>query len=180
MRFVSELRRRFDEFSGHNPNLTLSAGIALFDPHMPVSRAAEEAEARLEKAKDDGRDRIHAVLPVEEDAILWDAFAAALTDADTLSEAIRRGEASTALLYRLLRLDDRRSRERGGDISAADWRAKLGYTLWRTLPDRDGMAPQLRERLLALFDLDRDLRTKLGLARAPARLPLTIALYRNR
>jgi hypothetical protein len=66
MQFALELRQRFDEFSGHNPNLTLSAGIAFFDPKTPVSRAAEEAEARLEKAKADGRDRVHTVLPVED------------------------------------------------------------------------------------------------------------------
>jgi CRISPR-associated protein Csm1 len=178
MRFVLELRQRFDEFSGHNPNLTLSAGIALFDPKTPVSRAADEAEARLEKAKADGRDRIHAMLPVEDKAIEWRAYAAAIADAEILSDAIRAGAASTALLYRLLALDDRRRHADAGDVSCADWRAKLGYTLWRTLPNREG-AP-LRERLLALFDLDRDLRESPGMSRAPARLPLTIALYRNR
>jgi CRISPR-associated protein Csm1 len=180
MRFASELRHRFDEFSGCNPNLTLSAGIALFDPKAPVSRAADEAEERLKKAKADGRDRIHAVLPVEADAIGWGALFTALADADTISDAIRAGSASTALLYRLLSLDDRRRRADGGDVSCADWRAKLGYTLWRTLPDRDGKSPPLRERLLALFDLGGDLQVRPGQARAPARLPLTIALYRNR
>ncbi|HZU89760.1 MAG TPA: type III-A CRISPR-associated protein Cas10/Csm1, partial [Stellaceae bacterium] len=110
MRFALELRWRFDEFSGHNPNLTLSAGIALFDPKTPVSRAAAEAEKRLEKAKDDGRDRIHAILAIAGPAIGWEAFAAALGQADALSEAIRAGAASTALLHRLLSLDDRRRR----------------------------------------------------------------------
>jgi CRISPR-associated protein Csm1 len=181
LRFASDLRRRFEEFAGSNPNLTLSAGIALFDPNTPVSRAANEAEERLEKAKADGRDRVHAVLPVEEQAIGWGALVAALADADAVSDAIRAGSASTALLYRLLSLDDRRGRaEHDHDVSCADWRAKLGYTLWRALPDRDGKPPPLREQLLALFDLGGDLRAKPGQTRAPARLPLTIALYRNR
>jgi CRISPR-associated protein Csm1 len=178
IRFAVEMRRRFAEFTGHNPNLTLSTGIALFDPKTPVSRAATEADERLEKAKADGRDRVHAVLPVTGSAVGWSVFAAALADAEMLSQAIRAGEASTALLYRLLSLDDRRHREKE-DVSCADWRAKLGYTLWRALPDRDGAAPPLRGKLLALFDLDRDLRERKQ-PRAPARLPLTIALYRNR
>lgn len=179
MRFAAELRRRFNDFSGDNPNLTLSAGVALFEPNTPVSRAAGEAEERLEKAKADGRDRIHAVMPIETAAIGWGAFGSALADADTLSEAIRAGIASTALLYRLLSLDDRRRRAER-DVSCADWRAKLGYTLWRTLPDRDGSSRTLREQLLALFDLGGDLRATPEQARSPARLPLTIALYRNR
>jgi CRISPR-associated protein Csm1 len=178
VQFAVEMRHRFDEFAGHNPNLTLSAGIALFDPKTPVSRAAAEAEERLKRAKADGRDRIHAVLPVGDESVGWSAFAAALADAEALSNAIRSGGVSTALLYRLLSLDDRRRRA-DRDVSCADWRAKLGYTLCRALPDKDGMPPALRGQLLALFDLDRDLRERKQ-PRAAARLPLTIALYRNR
>lgn len=183
MRFALKLRQRFDKFSGHNPNLTLSAGIALFDPKTPVSRAAAEAEKRLEKAKDDGRDCIHAVLPIPSKAIGWDAFATALDEADALSNAMRDGTAGTALLYRLLGLDDcKRREEEKKDPACADWRAKLGYTLWRALPDgRDAQAPQrvqLRDRLLRIFGLTAELRP--GSEPTQARLPLTIALYRNR
>jgi CRISPR-associated protein Csm1 len=177
MRFALEMRRSFDEFSGHNPNLTLSAGIGLFDPKTPVSRAAAETEERLEKAKDDGRDRVHAIMPVGSPAMGWDAFASALDEADALSAAIRAGAVSTALLYRLLSLDDRRSQAERGDVACADWRAKLGYTLWRSLPDG---AEAQRERLLTLFGLGRDLGPRRAVSPAPARLPLTIALYRNR
>jgi CRISPR-associated protein Csm1 len=177
MRFALEMRRSFDEFSGHNPNLTLSAGIALFDPKTPVSRAAAEAEERLEKAKDDGRDRVHAIMPVGSSAIGWGAFAAAFDEADGLSAAIRAGASSTALLYRLLSMDDRRGRAERGDVACADWRAKLGYTLWRSLPKG---AEAQRDPLLKLFGLDTDLNPGRAGSPAPARLPLTIDLYRNR
>jgi CRISPR-associated protein Csm1 len=177
MRFALEMRRCFEAFSGHNPNLTLSAGIAFFDPKTPVSRAAAEAETRLEKAKDDGRDRVHAIMPVDSPAIGWRVFAAALDAGDALSDAVRTGAASTALLYRLLSLDDRRRREEGGDVNCADWRAKLGYTLWRSLPSNE---QDLRERLLTLFGLGPELLPSRAASPAPARLPLTIALYRNR
>jgi len=180
IRFALEIRRSFDEFSGHNPNLTLSAGIALFDPKTPVSRAAAEAEERLEKAKDDGRDRVHAIVPVGKLATGWDAFASALDEADALSEAIRAGAVSTALLYRLLSLDDRRERAERGDVACADWRPKLGYTLWRSLPDGEDARSQLRARLLRLFGLGVRLEAGREAPPAPARLPLTIALYRNR
>jgi CRISPR-associated protein Csm1 len=177
MRFAFEMRRSFDQFSGYNPNLTLSAGIAMFDPKTPVSRAAAEAEARLEKAKDDGRDRVHAIMPLGSPAIGWDAFASAFDEADGLSAAIRAGAWSTALLYRLLSLDDRRRRAERGDVACSDWRAKLGYTLWRSLPKG---AEAQRERLLELFGLGPDLYPGRAVSPAPARLPLTIALYRNR
>jgi CRISPR-associated protein Csm1 len=58
IRLARELRAAFARFSASNPNLTLSAGLELIDPSEPLNRAAERVEARLEAAKDAGRDRV--------------------------------------------------------------------------------------------------------------------------
>lgn len=49
--FGWEVYRKFREYTAYNPHLTLSAGVAVVDPKLPVSRAAGMAEERLDRAK---------------------------------------------------------------------------------------------------------------------------------
>jgi len=177
--FSADLRERFGAFAGHNPGLTLSAGVALFDPKTPISLAAREAEARLEAAKTaDGKDRVCAIGATDR-PMTWKEWSTALDEAEELNGLIENGVVSTALLYRLLALDDRRTRART-DPACADWRAKLGYTLFRSLPRGGPMDGNqtVRERLMRLMGVDDRLAD--GGAPPYARVALTIALYRNR
>lgn len=48
---AADIRRDFAEFVGRNPNLTISAGISIFERKYPLYRAAEEAHEGLERAK---------------------------------------------------------------------------------------------------------------------------------
>jgi len=197
------LREDFSDFVGGSKHVTLSAGIALFAPKTPVSLAAREAEARLDKAKRDGRDahhrltgdlqsaqldkakrdgcdRVHLVLKHDAPALSWTQYADALAASERLHGLVNdaASDVTTALLYKLLWLDDRRIACAGGDPSAADWMAKLGYVVWRTLGgDRHA---QTRAFILSLLGLKPDM-TRFGAETAPAaRVALTIAIYRNR
>ncbi len=49
--FAKDVYLKFREFTSYNPDITLSAGIIIVNPHYPISRAAYEAEEALEKAK---------------------------------------------------------------------------------------------------------------------------------
>ena len=179
LNFAPALRAAFDQFSGGNPSLTLSAGIELFNSKTPVSLAAAGAEARLEAAKqaDKAKDRICAIGP-NDAPMTWKDWDKVLEQAVELHGLVCEGKLSTALLYRLLTLDDRRRRAKF-DPACADWRAKLGYTLYRSVK-ADAMAgnQSVREQLLGLMGID----PKLADASAPsyARAAITIALYRNR
>lgn len=179
LRLASALREDFRAFVGGSAHVTLSAGIALFAPKTPVSLAAQEAETRLEKAKADGRDQIHLVLDPGAPALEWAQYAEAIAAADKLHAlANEQGSGvSAALLYKMLELDDRRMKCEGGDPSAADWMAKLGYHLWRNLGGERN-APT-RTFLLALMGLKPDM-SRFGAAAPAARVALTIAIYRNR
>lgn len=181
LRFTSHLRAKFGQFSGGNENLTLSAGVALFDPRTPISLAARQADERLDAAKHGGdgkKDRVCAIGPVDA-PLSWTQWARALEQADELHGLIAGGKVSTALLYRLLTVDERR-RKAATDPACADWRAKLGYTLYRTLPKGGGMDGNqtVRDRLLALMGVDQNLAG--GDAGPLSRIAITIALYRNR
>lgn len=179
LRFAPALRDNFSRFSGGNESLTLSAGIELFDPKTPISLAAAGADARLDAAKhvDKEKDKICAVGPAEL-PMTWKEWSTALEQAEELHRLIEEGAISTALLYRLLTLDDRR-RKAKTDPACADWRAKLGYTLWRSVKEKAmaGNKP-VRERLLELMGVDPKLAD--ASERPWSRVAITIALYRNR
>lgn len=51
-----EIREAFGEYVGWNPNLTISAGFAIFDPKYPLYRMVKITSDRLENAKDEGKE----------------------------------------------------------------------------------------------------------------------------
>jgi CRISPR-associated protein Csm1 len=89
---VGRLQKDFARYT-ENPELTLSAGVTLVKPRLPLARAVEFADESLEKAKNAGRDRLcildHVVgwgdLPLVDDGI----------------ELFERNRPPTALLYSL-------------------------------------------------------------------------------
>ncbi len=177
---AGRLAQDFRDFSGANPDLTLSLGIALFDPRTPVSIAVGEAEARLEAAKAAGRNRVSAV---EAEAMSWEDFATSLENAERLNGWLRDGTLATAALHRLLALDDARRRIASGHGRPADfgWMGKLGYALARLTPaSGDGCPPAaVVKTCRGLFGIGPDWRPA-GTSPKGARLALTHALYRNR
>jgi CRISPR-associated protein Csm1 len=56
--FANLIYRRFRRFTGNHPEIALSAGVAFGKPGEPLAVLVEEAEASLERSKDEGRDRI--------------------------------------------------------------------------------------------------------------------------
>lgn len=170
---AKRLREDFRTFVGENPSLTFSLGIALFQPHTPISLAAREAEERLERAKEAGRNRVSAI---EAEPMTWEAFARALEKAERLNGHLRSGAVSTGLLYRLLALDEARRRTGTKRARPVDytWMARLGYQLARNVKDE-----AIRDQLRELFGLDTDWRGG-GTPPPGLRLAITHALYRNR
>jgi len=178
-----ELDASFRAYTGQNPNITLSAGLELVHLDMPINRAVDAAEEKLEQAKNDGRNRVCAIV---EESLPWATLRRALReDAEFIHAELNHRDkpASVSLVYRMLQfVDDARSchmaadRDAGSvgvDPARANWRARLGYHLARNVRDlgrrhewlmRLGFAdPAEAERRILTW-----------------RLPLTIALYRNR
>lgn len=193
------LREKFSQWTGSNPNVTLSAGVELLKAQHPVGPAVRRAEERLERAKNH-KDRICAVVtePVE-----WKVFADALDDAEALNRQLREGLIHPVFLHRILYFAEQRrlaegvpvaakatvgqatARQPHGvamDLRAADWPARWGYYLarhLRRLPEsRQAEAERIRRLANRLLGLDADLRWQ-QLA-APPRLAVTVAVYRNR
>lgn len=103
---AAEVHEEFARFCGHNPEITLSAGIELFKPGFPVVRAVDAAEKLLEKAKEEGRDRIHAfgcAMRWQPDFAVQRRFAHDWRRFVDEREPENEGYTGTAMLYRFLR-----------------------------------------------------------------------------
>ena len=178
--FALKLRDDFCKFSLNNPSVTLSASISLFDVKAPVSVASREADMRLSEVKENGRNGISAI---ETSPMSWDKFREALDNARRLDGFIRDEILSTATLYRLLALSDAATRIADHSARPQDhaWRARLGYTLVRNLPNfrDDARQGAVFDFILRLFRLDCGLES-LGDGNAGLRLALSHAIYRNR
>jgi CRISPR-associated protein Csm1 len=182
IRLAQRLRRDFGRFVNGNPNLTLSAGIEFCGVNEPLNRVVRRAEERLERAKHHpDKDRVSLVAE-DDDGIPWTGGSGsldwALAEADWLNDRIRNGSLPPTFLHRMLDLDRQR---RGGDPG---WRAKWGYHVGRLIDRLPGDASRdIGERLDRLMSgrlFDGTAAGGTAGEQPDLRIPLTIALYRNR
>ena len=175
LKLATRINYDFAAHVGNNPNITISAGISLFSPNTPITRAAEEAEERLEKAKSDGRNRIHVFNKSDEDALTWAEFDKIMNDGEKLDEY----KVSNSLLHKLLVIDNMRQRSKTNP-NYADWKAKLGYLLWRLYPDKGEKKnnnQEIRKFILDLMGVSLDLKNA---NEKSVRAAIAYAIYLNR
>jgi len=68
LKLSQQIRAAFKQYATHNPNLTISGGLFICKPKYPINLSAEEAEAALKRAKEQGRNR----LTVFGEVAVWD------------------------------------------------------------------------------------------------------------
>lgn len=200
LQLALRLRREFGQWVGHNPNITISAGVELIKDNEPLNRSVAAAEARLERAKGrtgaDRRTVKDGICAVDARPQGWEEFALQLERAERLRQYLAAGKVSQALIYRLLGFDEDRlevelaSRQetplRPVEIEKAAWRARWGHQLVRNVLSGRNLPPeQRREReeiaafLNELLGLTADLRRRPDPA-PPARTAVAVALYSHR
>jgi CRISPR-associated protein Csm1 len=182
---ATDLREQFRRYVDGNPNITLSAGLALCKANQPLNRTVWETEERLEQAKDAGRDRASLL---GEQPVRWDDLLPLLAKAETLNEWLRAGWLNTALVYKVLHFAEERRRaeqpdENGMfDLAHANWRARWAYHLARNVRDSRAIPDPEKKTVMTvlnqLLGLDADIRKQAEWI--PPRIPVSIALYRNR
>jgi CRISPR-associated protein Csm1 len=170
----------FCAYTGQNPNITISAGVSLLHPNHPVNRAVSEAEEFLELAKDARRNRICALM---EKPLTWDRYRDRLEDARWINGQMTGKESvSNGFIYRILEIARDAEDVAHGDIRKAGWRSRLAYHLARNLKGKTDK--EKKEKIANWLE-------KLGLDNLfqlsgehpnifDWRLPISIALYRNR
>lgn len=192
LHLANELRAKFGLWTGENSNITLSAGVELMKVNHPINRTVVEAEERLERAKESGRDRVCAI---DRRAVTWEAFREQLEKAEMLSRLMEEDKLSHQVVYKVLQFDEMRRKAEGQrgralekeevlDLGAATWRAKWGYHLARNVMDNRKLAPPEKAeaiRLLnSLLGLDEQLKKKEQDWEPAPRIAVSVALYQNR
>lgn len=95
---ADELHEKFTEFTCFNEDMTLSAGISLIHHKFPIYKGANLAGGALEKAKDNGKNKI-TLFDID---FHWEReFQRIKTLKNILINALTEKKVSRALLYRL-------------------------------------------------------------------------------
>lgn len=171
--FAPMLHERFREFACGNPEITISAGITVDKPGVPVPVMAERAEEALKASKDAGRNRV----TLFGESVTWDEFDDLRQKREKLEEWKNRGYIGTAFLYRLNELMAAARSEKlllsSGkpiefeDMSCLAWRSRFVYSATRNVGrnlDREARSRALDEvqQIAAwLHDLDGKLKIAL-------------------
>ncbi|WP_027365630.1 type III-A CRISPR-associated protein Cas10/Csm1 [Desulfotruncus alcoholivorax] len=153
----------FKKFTNDNDNITLSAGIGLIKPDIPVSKSLQVAGEALEESKEtmlkgetEGRNQLTFLGRT----MKWPRARPILEMADQLTEWLENGEVSTGFLRKLLVFFAMYQQFYiRGDVRGLKYLPLLNYTIARTFPLPDQYEPEkLAVRLwaekLKLFDHD--------------------------
>jgi len=130
---AQRIRADFTEFTG-NPQITISAGIAITKPDYPIARAAELVEGALHKSKDNGRNSITLL----ETTLKWSDWADVEKEWDLLRPLISNAaKVPSAFLHSMLAFADMWRQYRGGDVMGLRYHPLLTYNARRNLSPRD-------------------------------------------
>jgi CRISPR-associated protein Csm1 len=184
IQLAQELNQEFRRYTADNPNITLSAGLELTQANYPLNRSVWAAEKRLERVKN--TQQKDGVCLIDDQVLLWEELPKLLAQADTLNGWLRDKLVSTALIYKVLYFaEQRRLAEGGGEVpmDCVDWRARWAYHLARNVRNNSRINEQHKADMSAvlneLLGLDQKIQVQHKWSLTP-RIPVSIALYRNR
>lgn len=174
LEFASVARDEFARFVSGNPDIGLSAGIAVVKPVLPVQAIAREAERLLDKSKKNvtGQGSKNSVT-VFDTTVSWDDFKKLSGEGNWFVDLIRNKKVSIGLVRRLLDYsDDFIAFTKNGEIRRGLYLSHMTYDFARNVSDKN-------------FDSDEE-RTKVyGMKQnhfllEHMKLPVTIALNKTR
>lgn len=131
LRLSQRIYTDFREYTCHNSNITLSAGLLQVKPHFPIQRFAQLVNEQLERAKNRGRDRI----TVFGETVAWSdnykSFDQLFFFGEQLVTKVENKEIPKSFIYFLLRLHKQYFGEDGS--YQLMWIPKFHYTLARRI-----------------------------------------------
>jgi CRISPR-associated protein Csm1 len=169
VRFAVKLNERFRRYVADRPDVTLSAGIAVTKPMLPVHAIAAQAETLLESAKHHPAKNAVCLFDT---CVSWAGFAPLIDKGDWLHGLMRDKKVPKGLAGRLLYYGDERRAFVSGEIERGIYLSHMQYDFARNITEKAVKDPRERSDILALQQ-DQQLLEKI-------RLPVTWALYRQR
>ncbi|MCL6606413.1 MAG: type III-A CRISPR-associated protein Cas10/Csm1 [Paenibacillus sp.] len=169
-------RRLYDDFrryTASNPDITLSAGLALSTKKTPVWHMADMAEQELERSKKKGRDR----LSIFNTAVEWDKYSDIEDIGNTLCKAMKAKEVSSSFIYSLLQFCTHNGLAHNRHKNDALNRARLTYQIARHLEEKDAESLARKETRDLLKQLTQSVHSNRWNYMV---VPISYALLKNR
>lgn len=196
--FADELYKKFREFTCNNEDITLSAGIAIVKPKLPVSKWAYIVNELIERSKNAGRDR----LTIFDTTIKWEELRDLIDFMNTLHENMEGNKSNSGdmgdkksvitmgFLYRLLRYNYLyRTVIENGDVKNLVYHSQMAYDIQRNIvkerAKEEFTKDELYIKLIQLFNLQAEGKNGLqdGIKNRlmeNLRIPVMWTIYKNR
>lgn len=173
-RFATELNQRFRQWVAERPDITLSAGLTINRPGLPVHSIAAAAEGALEESKDHsvaGKQLKNAVT-LFNTTVSWEEFAELLTKGTRLLDWLDNGIIPRGLTGRLLKYGEMYRAFQKGDIKQGLYQSHMRYDFARNIDEKKLPDDAARAEILGI-QLNQKLLSNI-------RLPVSYALYQSR
>ncbi|QED48151.1 type III-A CRISPR-associated protein Cas10/Csm1 [Cytobacillus dafuensis] len=144
MEAAKEVRQKFYSFAGLNKEVSISAGISIVKPNMPLPHVAKEVEKELEKAKEvpnrfrrmneeqSGRDQI----ALFDTVMTWEDFNLLNGEAIMIANWWNEGKISSAFLYQLVHFSRMyQLYKEKGDTESLKFIPMLAYSIRRNMEE---------------------------------------------
>ena len=147
VRFAVKLNERFSRYVANRQNVTLSAGIAVTKPMLPVHEIAAQAEELLDVAKHrPGKDTVCLF----DTCVGWRQFASLIDKGDWLHGLLRDKKVPKGLAGRLLYYGDQRRAFVAGAIERGIYLSHMHYDFARNINGKTVKDARERADILAL------------------------------
>jgi CRISPR-associated protein Csm1 len=173
IRLAVELSKKFREYVCHNQSITLSAGICVAKPGLPVHTLADMAEEHLEKSKKykTNDSIVKNSVTLFETTVQWNKFEYLIKKGDWLFDLIIKQTIPMGLASRLLYYSRQKAKFDQGEIEYGIYKSHMRYDFTRNIQEKD-MEPKKYKEIMDLQN-NEDLLKMIT-------LPVSFALYRIR
>ena len=169
--FARTISESFASYTGYNQDISISAGIAVVKPRMPINTIAHEAESGLELAKKNkvGKRAKNSVTMFDK-SVSWDEFEKLALEGEWLEKMALNNTITMGLLTRLLKYSNEHLAFMGGDIRKGIYISHMRYDFARNLSQH--VNEEAKAKLKGISN-DNFLMSNM-------RLPVSMAAYRLR
>ncbi|MFK5926409.1 MAG: type III-A CRISPR-associated protein Cas10/Csm1 [Desulfuromusa sp.] len=140
--FAEQIGAEFQRYVAGNKDVTLSAGISVVKPLLPMHTIADEAEKLLEESKrrkdpKDDQKEIKNAMTLFDVTTDWSKFSTLLEQGDEYFDLLEEGKVTTGLIGRLLEYSRMYKKFKAGDIRSGIYLSHMEYDFYRNLKFKD-------------------------------------------
>ncbi|MCF6265493.1 MAG: type III-A CRISPR-associated protein Cas10/Csm1 [Desulfuromusa sp.] len=138
--FAEQIGAEFRRYVADNKDVTLSAGISVVKPLLPMHTIADEADKLLEESKERKNkrgDEVKNGITLFDVTTDWNKFSVLLAQGDEYFDLLEEGKVTTGLIGRLLKYSRMYQNFNQGDIRSGIYLSHMEYDFHRNLKFKD-------------------------------------------